>query len=47
MKEAILSENVCNLYGLDAATVAAAATDAWRTWVPDAAAELHRRIERS
>ena len=47
MKEAILSENACNLYGLDAATVAAAATDARRTWVPDAAAELHRRIERS
>jgi hypothetical protein len=47
MKDAILSENACRVYGLDAATVDAAAADAQRTWVPDAVAELHRRIERS
>ena len=47
MKDAILGENACTLYGLDAAAVAAAAAGARRTWVPDAAAELHRRIERS
>ncbi|HEY1740806.1 MAG TPA: amidohydrolase family protein [Acidimicrobiia bacterium] len=46
MKDAILSKNACNLYGLDDATVAAAAADARRTWVPDAVVELHRRIER-
>ena len=45
MKDMILGANATTVYGIDAAVLEAAAGDARRTWVPEAAAELHRRIE--
>jgi hypothetical protein len=44
IKDQILGANACAVYGVERATVEAAAADARRTWVPEAVAELHTRL---